>query len=82
MKEHVKYWGLLWEQENRLDGKTVHLIYDNGKPAFFQSRSSARIYRDENYGYIKTRKDLRTEPHCWRLPKIVRISQIFYEVVK
>ena len=43
-------------------------------PALFRTRREAREYINEKYGYIRTRKDLRAEPHFWRMPRAVRVS--------
>lgn len=68
------YWSLLWRQQTRLDGLTEHLIYNECKPVLFRTRREARAFAVKEYGYIKYRKDLRVEPHCWRLPKPVRVE--------
>lgn len=72
-------WGLEWYSKNKLDGVTRHLIYEDCLPVLFHSRQEARSFCNENYGYIKTRKDLRKEPHGWRLPRPVKIVYVKYE---
>ncbi len=68
-------WGALWWHKNSLDGDGEHLLYDNNcKPAIFITRKESKKWIDENYSYIKTRKDLRAYPHGWRLPKPVRLT--------
>lgn len=69
----MNIWGLMWKSCNKMDGETLHIIFDNGLPALFRTRSEARVWRDSNYGYIKTREDLRREPHGWRLPEPVKV---------
>ena len=66
-------WALLWRSKNRLDGVTCHLEFDNRLPALFVTRAQARQYAEKRYSYIKTRKDLRAEPHCWRMPQPIRV---------
>lgn len=80
MKRRVFKWGLRWEQTNRLDGHRQWIMWENCLPLVFQTRKEARAWADKNYGYIKTRKDLRIEPHGWRFPRAVRIEVILKEV--
>ena len=67
-------WGLLWYSNNELNGVHFSIIYDNYLPALFKTREQARLYAQKNYGYITKRKDLRAEPHGWRLPKPVKLK--------
>ena len=81
MNSHEYRWGLLWRSDNRLDGHTEHLLrhwrtYDPGlvnNPLLFRTRRQARAYRDEHFGYIRNRPDLKAEPHEWKLPKVVKV---------
>lgn len=66
-------WGLLWDNTNQLDGRAIHLIYENCLPVLFRTRRRAREYARERFGYIKRRPDLRREPHYWSMPRPVRI---------
>jgi hypothetical protein len=70
----VRRWGLLWRSENCLDGKRQHLCCESCVPVLFRTRQEARDYADRRYGYIRTRPDLQTEPHGWRLPLPVRVA--------
>lgn len=70
-----KRWGILWNSKNNLDGISEYLMWDYGTmPLLFKTRREAREYRNKKWGYIRDRKDLRIEPHGWRLPKIVRVE--------
>lgn len=69
-----RLWSLLWEQNNKLDGYQSHIIYENLIPKLFNTRQQARSFAKERYGYIKHRKDLRVEPHKWRMPKPIKIK--------
>jgi hypothetical protein len=80
----IERWGLFdWKPKEAMKrnkpGAThhyEHLVYQEGYtgiPAFFRTRSAARKYASEKYGYIKTRKDLRVYPHFWRIPKPVKL---------
>jgi hypothetical protein len=67
-------WAVLWRYENKLDGAQEHLIYDYGVPKLFPTRRQARYYIANGYSYIKTRPDLRAEPHGWKMPIPVRVE--------
>lgn len=68
-------WGCLWRSENKLDGRTEHLIYDGMcLPVLFRKRREAREYIKQKYGYIRTREDLREEPHGWMMPIVVKVK--------
>lgn len=69
-------WGLLSDTTNQLDGRRVHLVYDNCLPVIFCTRREAREYANKRWGYIKQRPDLRREPHCCRMPKAVRVHLV------
>jgi hypothetical protein len=66
-------WAALWRSENKLDGVSSHLIYHNGKLAVFNSRRLAREHIEREYGYIRTRPDLKAEPHGWKMPIVVKV---------
>lgn len=65
-------WVLQWNSENELDGLSRHFINTNGLPALFRTRAEARAFANEHWGYIKTRPDLRGQPHGWRMPRAIR----------
>src|SRR3990167_3626913 len=67
-------WGVVWRSRNRRDGVSTHLLrWRDGTPAIFRTRRGARDWIIAEYGYIRTRPDLRAEPHGWRLPIAVRV---------
>ena len=87
MKQKVYLWGLQWYSKNIQDGVTKHLLFDGDcKPLLFRYRKEALSARDNVYGYIRNREDLRNEPYGWRLPRPVKITSIFYnediEIIK
>ena len=43
-------------------------------PLLFTTRKEARAWIEENYGFIRTRKDLRDAPHYWRMPRAVLVT--------
>lgn len=68
------YWGCMWHQKNSLDGERKYLVHRNCVPVLLRTKKEAQIFIETNYGYIRHRKDLRREPHGWRLPKPVRVT--------
>jgi hypothetical protein len=77
------YWGILWRSDNMLDGKRQHLVFGSfyepkgPGPTLFLTRAEAREFRDKHYGYIRTREDLKREPHGWKLPRVVRVRATY-----
>jgi hypothetical protein len=73
LRSHV-HWALAWRSQRGNE----YIIYDSttGLPALFPTRRLARRFRDERYGYIKHREDLRREPYGWRLPVPFRVQVI------
>lgn len=67
-------WAALWRSNNRLDGHQEHIIYRELMPVLFLTRKAARAWIAEKYGYIKSRQDLRTEPHGWKMPIPVKVE--------
>lgn len=74
----VTVWLPKWRSRNKLDGVTEQLIvfhHQFGLPVGpFKTRAACKDWIDEWFGYIKDRKDLRNEPHGWRLPVPVKVS--------
>jgi hypothetical protein len=67
-------WAAQWRSTNRRDGPTTHLLAGNWlTPALFPTRGAARAWIEVHYGYIRSRPDLRSEPHGWRMPRAVRV---------
>ena len=66
-------WGLLWRQENKLDGKTEYLIYrkSGSEPLLFKTRNQAREYKKLNYSYVN---DYKEEPHGWKPVQVVKVK--------
>jgi hypothetical protein len=76
-------WAAKSDQTSQLDGRNVHLcLYwwkspkvEHGKVLqLFTTRRECRAWIKEEYGYIRYRPDLLTEPHCWRVPHPVRVT--------
>ena len=78
----VERWGVMWYSKNKLDGETKRLMFHNvgddlTLPYLFKTRARARIFIKARWGYIKDRKDLRIEPHGWRMPRAVKVNCSF-----
>jgi len=39
----------------------------------FSTKRECQAFIKDKYGYIATRKDLRSPPHNWRMPKPVKV---------
>lgn len=74
--ESAVRWALLWHEENKLDGLREWIVFENYMPALFHTRREARNWAQDRYGYIKTRKDLRIEPHGWRFPRPIKVKLV------
>jgi hypothetical protein len=74
----AKLWAPKWSSYNRLDGRQQHLIIFDWQAQeqhlLFRTRRECRAWIAQNFGYIKQRKDLRSEPHGWRMPKAVQVE--------
>lgn len=70
----IRRWGAMWYSKSKRGGVHTYLIYRDSIPVLFNTRAKARAFIKEEYGYIKTRKDLRIEPHGWRMPRPVRVE--------
>lgn len=74
VRKEATRWAILWRQENQLDGKREHLVGDgHDLPLMFLTRAECRSHLRDRYGYIRTRPDLKTEPHGWKMPRVVKI---------
>lgn len=71
----VADWAAEWYSKNLLDGINRHLLR-NGDciVQMFKTRRETREFIKREYGYIKHRKNLRSEPHGWRSPRPVRVE--------
>jgi len=75
MKPQIKHcWGLKWRSKNKLSGLNEYVT------GVYPTRSIARREREMRFGYIRTRPDLQSEPHGWKVPAVVRLK-ITTEVV-
>ena len=77
-------WAIKFDTTNQLDGRRVyfwgcasvkrHPAVSGYKTMVFRTRQAARDYINERWGYTRNRPDLRAEPHCWRMPKPVKVT--------
>ena len=76
MRENVGMtrWGALWRSENELEGRERYIMCESECPVLFRTRAQARKWICVEYGHIATRKDLRREPHGWRMPVPIRVE--------
>ena len=74
MPESRQHWAAMWRSKTATEGKVRFLMYGEERlPVLFRTRREAREWIKEEYGYIATRRDLRDEPHGWRMPVPVRV---------
>ena len=73
------WWAVEFHSRNRLDGDRRGISYSPGPdwPQLFKTRRECRAYIEDRYGYIRSRPDLRTEPHGWFLPQAVRVRVVY-----
>lgn len=70
-------WGVEWYTKNSLDGERRDLQWRTPcVPAVFLTRREAREWIKAEWGFLRGRKDLRAEPHGWRMPQAVRVEVI------
>ena len=74
MDKPIIRWGVLWDSKSHVIGIREYLICRNRIPVLFVTRRETREWIDKKYGYIRTRPDLRREPHGWRMPRPVRVK--------
>jgi hypothetical protein len=77
-------WAIQWRSENKLDGYTEHFKWnwrdpDRVTPALFRTRQEARNYINKYYSYIRTRTDLKAEPHGWKCPRPIKVKVILQD---
>jgi hypothetical protein len=67
------FWAVQWRSKNKLDGESRHFCWEHADVRLYRTRREARMFIDQEYGYIRHRPDLRAEPHGWRMPRAVRV---------
>lgn len=86
-------WAISNVSENQLDGRTQYFkSFESDKQfdasptirvwgvALFDTRAEAREYIRNEVNFIRKRKDLRAEPHGWKVPKVVKVKVTIQEV--
>ncbi len=68
-------WAVEHHSVNRLDGDR-RWFEGNGEglARTFRTRAEARAHIENEHGYLRTRPDLKAEPHGWRMPRAVRVT--------
>ena len=75
MQQTIHRWALLWREGPRAcPVLQEYFLFDVGRPLLFDTRREAREWATGNYGYIRSRPDLRAAPHFWRMPQAVRVT--------
>lgn len=69
-------WGVQWRSKNLTCGEVKHFMRDpnNGDVVLFATRKESEAYIHDRYKYMANRKDLRREPHGWRMPVAVKVK--------
>lgn len=62
-------WAVKWRSTHE-----SCLMWRQCLPLLFRTRKEARAWIEANYGYIRTRPDLRAAPHGWRMPQAVLVT--------
>ena len=70
--QHPRRWAVQWNH-----GIQWHACLPN----LFLTRKAARAWIEKEYGYIKTRPDLRSAPHHWRMPTAVLVEVVLRPVL-
>jgi hypothetical protein len=69
-------WAAKWSTTNELDGHREYIYIGAGTPKIFRTRQECRDFIEYEWGYIRNRPDLKREPHCWRVPKAVKVKVV------
>lgn len=64
------YWSLRWQAK----GEKGHIMHGGCVPVLFRTRKETVAFREETFGYIRKRPDLRSAPHFWRMPKLIKVT--------
>lgn len=70
-------WAVKWGSFGDDNG---HWIADGCNYHLFRTKKDAKEFIREHYGYIAKRKDLRCNPHNWRMPKVIRVKVVLKEI--
>ena len=73
-------WGVEFRSASKTFGHDRWFTWAGAAPRLFWNRREAREYIAAHWGDLKTRPDLRAEPHGWRMPRAVRVAVTLREV--
>jgi hypothetical protein len=72
--DQIECWAVMWQDGNGSDNYLVRWPGDSGVVVkLFKYRKLAKQWIDSEFGFIRKREDLRRPPHCWRMPKPVKV---------
>lgn len=75
-ERRITRWAIEWRSKTLLEGERRRFMWDGYRPLLFGTREEAREAIKASWGYIAERKDLRREPHGWRMPRPVLVEVI------
>jgi len=68
-------WGVLWRSKSKKSGVCQCLMFNSsGVATLFRKKRLAVEWIEKEYGFIRTRVDLRAEPNGWRMPVPVKVT--------
>ena len=71
----LRAWAVEGHIRNRSDGDRRDLVWNRtDRFRVFETRRECRAYIEGDWGFLRTRPDLRAEPHGWRIPRAVRVT--------
>jgi hypothetical protein len=82
-KDERTAWAARWYSKSELNGVHQYLMLGAvDSLRLFHTRRACREWIKRDNGYIAKRKDLRTEPHGWRVPTAVRVKVTIEEAAR
>lgn len=66
---HPVRWTVEWRSKY-----DHHIMWDRCFPLLFKTRKEARAWIEDHYSHNRTRVDLRSAPHHWRMPRAVAVE--------
>ena len=70
----------MWRSYSKRDGKEERIEWENCNPVLFKTRKEALAHINLEYGYIRSRKDLKAEPYGWKMPRAVKVEVILRRI--
>lgn len=79
-RKYMERWAVRWRSHNEFAGKTEFFTCDGLNYDLFRTKKDAAQHIKDEYGYIAKRRDLRAEPHGWKMPIAIKVRVILQEV--